>query len=134
MSSFNTTDRHPVPDEGFTQASIVIPVVRSSDAALATVTHALVPLNDSAPPNLPAAVRVALEIVPVLPWPDASVTCTTPLASLNPYAATSPLGVCAVFDTTTSTVACERFPAASRATAASVWGAFDVVAVFHVTE
>ena len=62
---------------------MVIPLVRSSEAASATVTQALVPLNDSAAPNLPAAVHVALEIVPALPWPDASATCT-PLPWLNP--------------------------------------------------
>jgi len=33
----------------------------SSEGASATVTHALVPLNESAEPNLPAAVHVALE-------------------------------------------------------------------------
>src|SRR5207247_3498182 len=107
--------------------------MRSSDAASATVTHALGPLNDSAPPNLPVVVRVAPEMVPVFPWPDASVVCT-PLVSLNPYAATSPLGFCDVFETTTSTVACDELPAASRATAASVCDPFDVVVVVHVTE
>ena len=73
---------------GFTHASSVIPVVRSSDAASATVTHALVPLNESAEPNLPDAVHVALEIVPVLPCPDASVTWTPlPVFKRDPPAA-----------------------------------------------
>ena len=106
---------------------MVIPGGRSSEAASATVTHALVPLNDSAPPNLPAVVRVAPEIVPVFPWPDASVTCSTPPASLNPYAATSPFGVCDVFDTVTVTLASDVLPAASRATAVSVCEPFEVV-------
>ena len=44
----------------------VLPVIR--------VTHALEPLNDSAPPNFPFALRVALEMVPVFPCPDASTT------------------------------------------------------------
>ncbi len=53
------------------------------------VTSALVPLNESAPPYLPDADRVAFEIVPLLPFPDASVT-VVPDASSNAYAATSP--------------------------------------------
>src|SRR5437773_11883661 len=125
-----TTDRHPMPELGSTQASIVIPVVRSSDAASATVTHALMPLNDSALPYLPAVVHVALEIVPVLPCPDASFVCT-PLPSLNPNDATSPLGFCDVFDTVTSTLACARLPVVSRATAVSACVSFDAVVVFH---
>src|SRR5438445_7334888 len=66
--SFSTTERQPVPAVGFTHASTVMPVVRRSEGASATVTHAVVPLNESAPPNLPVAVLVALEIVPVFPW------------------------------------------------------------------
>src|SRR6267142_1489422 len=119
VDSFITTLRQPVPDVGFTHASMVIPLVRSSDAASATVTHALVPLNDSALPYLPAVVHVALEIVPVLFCPDASLVCT-PLPSLNPNAATSPFGFCDVFETVTSTLAGAVLPVVSRATAVSV--------------
>src|SRR5215831_17837696 len=54
------------------------------------VTTALVPLNDSALPYLPAAAQVAFAIVPVWPLPDASVT-VVPDPSSNPYAATSPV-------------------------------------------
>ena len=68
-----------------------MPVVRSSDAASATVTQSLTPSNDSAPPERPAAVRVAPRSCPVLPEPDASAT-VGPDASSNPYAATRPVG------------------------------------------
>ena len=54
---------------GYTQASSVIPVVRSSEAASGTVTQSLTPSNESAPPCRPLAVHVAPEIVPVLPVP-----------------------------------------------------------------
>jgi hypothetical protein len=49
----------------------------------------LVPLKERARPYLPAFVRVAPTIVPVLPLPEASMT-VVPLASLNEYAATKP--------------------------------------------
>src|SRR4051812_36262325 len=128
-SSFSITVRQPVAADGLTQASSVIPLVRSSDAASATVTHALVPLNESAPPNLPAAAHVALEIVPVLPCPGGSVVWT-PAPSLKPNAATRPVGVCVVFDTKTSTAAVAALPAASRPIAVSVCIPFDVVVEF----
>jgi hypothetical protein len=67
---------------GFTHASSVIPVVRSSDAASAIVTQSSSPSNASAPPARPVA-RVAPEIVPGLPLPDASVA-VVPDASSNP--------------------------------------------------
>jgi hypothetical protein len=41
-----------------TQASSVIPFVRSSDAASAIVTHVLLP-NESADPECPVAVQMA---------------------------------------------------------------------------
>ena len=47
--------RHDEIAVGLTHASIVIALVKSSDAASGMLTEALVPLNDSAPPNLPAA-------------------------------------------------------------------------------
>src|SRR5438094_2945257 len=78
---------------GYTHASNVIPLVNCSEAALLTVTSALVPLKLKALPYLPDAVQVAPLIVPLLPLPDTSAT-TVPLPSLNPYAATKPgLGV-----------------------------------------
>jgi hypothetical protein len=55
------------------------------------VTIALVPLNSSASPNLPAVDQVAFVIVPLLAFPDASVT-VVPDPSSNPYAATRPDG------------------------------------------
>src|SRR5687767_5322499 len=64
-----------------------MPVVRSSDAASATLTTSLAPSNDSALPNLPAAFHVAPAIVPCLPRPDESPS-GAPLPSSNPYAAT----------------------------------------------
>src|SRR5438093_665539 len=83
--------RHPVgATVRFTHASSIIPVVSTSDAAFATVTFALVPSNTSAPPYRPAVVHVAPLIVPVLLFPDASVT-VGPEPSLNPYAATRPV-------------------------------------------
>ena len=51
------------------------------------VTCAFVPLKTSALPNLPAVVHVAPLIVPVLLFPEASVT-VVPLPSLKLYAAT----------------------------------------------
>src|SRR5215469_182981 len=48
------------------------------------------PLNCSAFPYLPEAVHVAFVILPVLPFPEASVT-VVPDPSSNPYAATSPV-------------------------------------------
>ena len=77
------TSRHPVlTTVGETQASSVIPVVKASDGEFPIVTIALVPLKTSAPPYLPAAVHVALLIVPLLPWPDRSLT-TVPWPSSN---------------------------------------------------
>ena len=49
------------------------------------------PLNCNALPNLPAAAQVAFAIVPVLPFPDPSVTAA-PDPSSNPNAATKPDG------------------------------------------
>ena len=42
---------------GRTQASSVMPVVRSSESASATVTQSLTPSKLSAPPNLPPVLR-----------------------------------------------------------------------------
>src|SRR6476620_1081889 len=83
-----TSRQFAVTVVGLTHASSVIPVVKCKDAASGMVTLAFVPLNDKAPPYLPAAVRVALTIVPVRPLPDASVT-VDPVVSFNAYATTS---------------------------------------------
>ena len=68
--------------DGLTQASSVIAVDRWSAAASATVTRDELPLNDSAPPNFPPAVHVALVSAPVRPLPDAS-TAVVPAPSLK---------------------------------------------------
>ena len=75
--------------EGLTHASKVIALERCSDALSGIVTSALVPLNCNALPYLPDAAHVAFAIVPLLPFPDASVT-VDPDPSSNPYAATNP--------------------------------------------
>jgi hypothetical protein len=67
---------------GFTQASRVIPVVRLSAAELGTVTRDEVPLNASAPPNLPDADQAAPETVPSWPFPESSGT-TVPVPWLK---------------------------------------------------
>ena len=86
-----TTVRHTPPAAvGFTQASRVTADVRRREAASATLTMLLVPLNDSALPNLPAVVQVALESVPVLLLPDAS-TVEVPVPSSKLYEATRPV-------------------------------------------
>src|SRR5215471_18381167 len=72
---------------GYTHASSVIPVERCSDVESGIVTSAVAPLNERALPNLPADVHVAFTIVPVLPWPDRSVT-VVPAPSTKPKAAT----------------------------------------------
>jgi hypothetical protein len=46
-------------------------------------------LNDNAPPYLPDVDHVVFETVPLLPFPDASVT-VVPDPSSNAYAATRP--------------------------------------------
>src|SRR5689334_2477087 len=86
--SLRTTQRHSVPTAvGLTQASSVMPDVRSSDGESGIEIDAFVPLKLSAPPNLPVVVRVAFVIVPVLPLPDESAT-VFPDASLKPQAPT----------------------------------------------
>ena len=82
------TVRHAVPTAvGRTQPSSVMPVVRSSESASATVTQSLMPSKLSAPPNLPAALRTAPLIVPVLPRPEASAVVVA-LVSSKPHAPT----------------------------------------------
>src|SRR5436190_9691911 len=76
---------------GYTQASRVIPLVRSKESESFTVTR-LNPSKLRALPNLPWLVQVAPLIVPVLPNPDTSVT-VVPLPSSKLYPATSPATV-----------------------------------------
>src|SRR5438309_2339442 len=75
---------------GSTQASRVMPLVRCSEAASATVTREVVPLNDRALPNLPAVDQLALVIAPLLPLPERSPS-TVPLPWSKLYAATRPV-------------------------------------------
>src|SRR5215207_6252443 len=68
--SFVTTVRQVLLADGRTQASSVMPVVKSSEPESATVTRSSVPSNVSAPPDLPEAVQVAPEMLPELPLPE----------------------------------------------------------------
>src|ERR1041384_7879225 len=68
-----TSSQKPVAVDGLTHASTVNAVVTCNDGASGTVTSAVLPLNDSAPPYLPAAVHVAPVMLPVFPVPEASV-------------------------------------------------------------
>src|SRR5262245_38172335 len=83
------TECQSVRLDGLTQASRVIPMVRSSTAASATVTRLDVPLNEIAFPNLPAAANDAFESVPVLLLPVES-RVEVPVPSSKPYAASTP--------------------------------------------
>src|SRR4249919_3001094 len=89
----------PEPIVGRTQPSTVIAVVRSSELESATETDELVPLNESALPNLPSVDQVAFDSVPPLLLPDLSAV-VVPLPSSNPQAPTrpgrGPLGTTAV--------------------------------------
>jgi hypothetical protein len=62
-------------------------VVKCNEALSGTVTHELVPSNESAAPCLPEETQVVFFVVPVLPLPESSVA---PAALSNEYAATSP--------------------------------------------
>src|SRR5262249_16242670 len=88
--SFSTAVSHPAISVGFTHASIVMPVVRSSGLLVVsgTVTQSSTPSNRSARPNLPAT-RAAPRIVPFRPVSEES-TAAVPLASSNPKASTRP--------------------------------------------
>ena len=76
------TLRHRSRGRGNTHASSVMPVVRSSDGASATVTQSLTPSKDRALPNFPCVLQVAPEIVPVRPLPEVSAT-VVPLPALK---------------------------------------------------
>src|SRR5882672_412179 len=79
----------PLSAVGYSQASSVMPVVRSKSGASLIVTQLFMPLKDRAVPALPVVTQEAPVITPLLPLPDASLT-VAPLPSLNPYAATNP--------------------------------------------
>src|SRR3954469_9608963 len=119
---------------GLTQASSVIPVVRSSEFESGTVTRVLVPLKVSAPPECPATAHAPLATVPLLPVPERSASAV-PEPALKLYEATRPVGGGgAVFDTVTVTAAAVvGLPAASRATAVSVCDPFAAVVVSQET-
>src|SRR5262245_37048337 len=75
---------------GRTQASRVMPVVRSRALLSATVTQSLTPSKDSAWPKRPLAFQVAPLMVPLRPLPVRSPR-VVPLPSLKLYAATRPV-------------------------------------------
>ena len=78
------TQLQPDSAAGFTHASSVMPVVRSSEALSATLTEPLLPLNASALPNLPALAQLAPPSTePILPLPERSPV-DEPLPSLKP--------------------------------------------------
>ena len=74
---------------GLTQASSVIPFVRSRLFASATVTQSFTPSNDSAPPDWPPVTQDAPEIVPVCP--PTVLAAVVPDPSSNVKYATRPL-------------------------------------------
>ena len=76
------TVRQALSVVGRTQASIVSPLVRSSEAESGISTRLVLPLKDRAEPYLPEALQVALLIVPLLLLPDTSLT-TVPVPSLK---------------------------------------------------
>src|SRR5262245_42047286 len=71
-----------------TQASRVMPVVRSRAVEWGTVTQSSTPSNDRALPDLPAT-QVAPEMVPFIPLPALLLT-VVPDPSSKPNEATSP--------------------------------------------
>ena len=64
-----TTVRHDEDAVGKTQASIVMPVVKSRSLASFTVTQSFTPSKVSALPNFPCAVHAGPAMVPVCPFP-----------------------------------------------------------------
>src|SRR5919201_109160 len=98
--------REPVPDVGLTHASMVRPVVTSSDGASATV------IDESSART---------------PTPSLK-----PYAATSPGCVGGDGGTVGVlFSTDTVTASCDRLPAASRAIAVSVCRPSAVVALFH---
>ena len=73
--SFTTTVCHFFSSAvGLTDASIVIPVVRSSEAESAIDTKSFTPSNESAKPVFAVVVQAAPEIDPASPCPETSAT------------------------------------------------------------
>ena len=68
---------------GLTQASSVMPVVRSSTFASLTVTRSFVPSKFRAAPYRPLADHAAPEMAPLLPLPVRSAV-DTPASSSKP--------------------------------------------------
>jgi hypothetical protein len=58
-----------------------MPVVRRREGESGTVTRAVAPLKERAPPYLPAVDQVAVPIEPVFPLPEASVALVPAPAS-----------------------------------------------------
>src|SRR5919198_3756579 len=89
--SLKTTVRQsPAIAEGLTQASSVMPVVRSGEGESGTVPQLEVPLSESAPPYFPAVDQDVFAAVPLLPLPEESVTAAPPVSS-KLYASTGPV-------------------------------------------
>src|SRR5687768_1415482 len=79
---------NPVSSEGFTHASIVMPLIRSRELASLMFTKSFAPSNKIAEPYFPAGDQAGPLInVPVLLLPELSYVIV-PVFSLKPYAAT----------------------------------------------
>src|ERR687888_506106 len=129
--SLSMTVRHRDPTAvGRTQASIVMPVVRSSTSASATVTQSLTPSKLRAPPNLPAVFHVGPFSVPVLPRPDASAA-VVPDVSSKPQA---PIRLLAAEVTVSVTAIVFGEPVAPAVVAVTVTVAVYVPAASPVTD
>ena len=89
--SFIRIESHPdMPLVGYTQASRVIPLVRSSEFESEMLTKSLAPSNFNAFPNFPLVTQAGPFFrVPLFELPDASLR-VVPVPSSKPYAATSP--------------------------------------------
>src|SRR4051795_726325 len=117
---------------GLTHASSVNAFVMSSEFASATVTQSLMPSKDRAPPNFPVVDQTGPDSVPSLAEGDES-RAVVPVASLKPSARTGAAVFGTLLTVTTTFVAVFVLPAASFATAVSVWLAFVAVVEFQVT-
>jgi hypothetical protein len=91
LYSFIRIESHPdILLVGYTQASRVIPLVRSSEFESGMLTRSLAPSNFRAFPNFPFVTQAGPFCrVPLFELPDASVR-VVPVPSSKPYAATSP--------------------------------------------
>src|SRR5712692_8727778 len=114
-----------------THASNVALAPGVSASMSAASTKLLVPLSDTQLPNLQALLHAAPDNVAVLLLTDAS-DAVVPAPSSKEYAATAL--VCTLATVTTTPVDVVVFPAASRATAVSVWLPLVAVVVSHDSE